>query len=471
MDKKERELTKNTIIIFASKFCTQFLSFFLLPLLTAFLTTEEYGAFDLITTSALLLAPFMTIQLENGIFRFLIDERGNKINEKKILSSGIICILIQLVIFSIVYVIICNIVKINFYIQIYFYAISCIFLSILSQIARGLGDNISYAISSIFVGVTNVIGCFIFIYFFKMGLKGIVIAGGISNSIGAIYILINKKILNYLKISYFNKRDIINLIRYSLPLIPNSLSSWFISISDKVMISYLIGNSANGIYSISTKFSILMSHIFSVFNLSWTESASINAKDCEKEKFFSNVIDNIFKICSCLCLIIIAAMPIIFRIMINNSFNEAYVYIPLLMIATNFEILSGLLGAIYISLKLSKNIAITTLIAGIVNVIINAIFLIRYGIIVACISTIVSYVLVTIYRIFDLKKHINIKFRKKTYICQIIMMSILIFLYYKNSILISIFSLIITLVYCIYMNKSYINYSFNILKKIANINQ
>ena len=96
---REKKFVKNTIIIFLSKFCTQFLSFFLLPLFTALLSTEEYGYFDLYSTYAWLLAIFLTLQLENGMFRFLIDKRNDKDGIKNIISNGIIMILIQLIIF------------------------------------------------------------------------------------------------------------------------------------------------------------------------------------------------------------------------------------------------------------------------------------------------------------------------------------------------------------------------------------
>ena len=43
MKDNEKSLFKNTFIIFISKFCTQFLSFFLLPLFTSILSTYEYG--------------------------------------------------------------------------------------------------------------------------------------------------------------------------------------------------------------------------------------------------------------------------------------------------------------------------------------------------------------------------------------------------------------------------------------------
>ena len=49
---KKRELAKNTVIIFLGKVSTQFISFFLLPLYTRFLSASSYGTVDLITTVA-----------------------------------------------------------------------------------------------------------------------------------------------------------------------------------------------------------------------------------------------------------------------------------------------------------------------------------------------------------------------------------------------------------------------------------
>lgn len=45
-----KDLAKNTLIITIGRISTQFITFLLLPLYTALLTTEEYGTVDLITT-------------------------------------------------------------------------------------------------------------------------------------------------------------------------------------------------------------------------------------------------------------------------------------------------------------------------------------------------------------------------------------------------------------------------------------
>ena len=105
MKEEEKSLVKNTVIILISKFCTQFLSFFILPILTSILTPKEYGTFDLITTYSWLLVPFLSMQLENGIFRYLIDFRKQKAKQSEIISSGIAAGLIQVLLVSVIFII------------------------------------------------------------------------------------------------------------------------------------------------------------------------------------------------------------------------------------------------------------------------------------------------------------------------------------------------------------------------------
>ena len=92
---KKKELIKNTFIIFLGKFCTQFLSFFLLPIYTGYLTSSQYGTVDLITTYITLFVPIISLQLEMAIFRELVDVRNNESKQKEIITSAPYSIFIQ----------------------------------------------------------------------------------------------------------------------------------------------------------------------------------------------------------------------------------------------------------------------------------------------------------------------------------------------------------------------------------------
>ena len=81
---REKSLVKNTIIITIGRICTQLITFFLLPVYTALLSTEEYGTVDLLNTLVSLGLPIVTFQIEQALFRNLIDNRNN---DKKIKTT------------------------------------------------------------------------------------------------------------------------------------------------------------------------------------------------------------------------------------------------------------------------------------------------------------------------------------------------------------------------------------------------
>ena len=346
---------------------------------------------------------------------------------------------------------------------IFIMTISTSLLNLMLQIARGLGKNIEYSISSIINGVFNVIFCVIFIKFLSLKLLGIVLAYVLSNLVAALYLILKIKIYKYINIKSLEKTKVKELIVYSFPLIPNSISSWVMSISDKIMISAFLGVTFNGIYSISTKFSMLLSHVFTVFSLSWTESASMSTNDSDKSIYFSKIINNVFLVCSFICIIVLASMPIIFKILIENSYFEAYKYIPILVFASFFELFSILIGGVFIALKLSKEISRTTIIGGTINILINFLFLKRYGLIVACISTLVSYMYIAVSRYIKISKYLKIKLDYKKYVMVAILYVVIVFLYYYQSIIVSIISIISLFVIFIKLNYKYIT---NIIRKM-----
>ena len=84
---KGKDLAKNTAIVSIGKICTQLITFFLLPVYTAVLSNEEYGVVDLLNTLTSLLLPIATLQIEQGIFRYLLDCRENKEKQTTLITT------------------------------------------------------------------------------------------------------------------------------------------------------------------------------------------------------------------------------------------------------------------------------------------------------------------------------------------------------------------------------------------------
>ena len=96
-------LLKNTAIITIGKICTQMITFFLLPLYTTILSTEEYGIVDLLNTLVSLLLPIISLQIEQAIFRNLIEVREDEDSKKEIISTGVIAVIIQSLIYLVLF--------------------------------------------------------------------------------------------------------------------------------------------------------------------------------------------------------------------------------------------------------------------------------------------------------------------------------------------------------------------------------
>lgn len=462
---KNKELIKNTIIILLGKFCTQFLSFFLLPLYTNILSANEYGIYDLIVTYVALFVPVISLQMEMAIFRELIDVRSNCKKTSKIISSGIYSVVLQFIICLIGYYLISIFINIPYKNYIILNILAVMVSSVFMQIARGLGKNVEYSISSVIAGVSTILLNILFLVVLKFNVDGMIISAILSNIFAAIYIFISCKLYKKIKYSSVNKQTIHKLLNYSLPLVPNGLIWWIINVSDRTIISIFLGTGANGIYAVSNKFSSILMQIFNIFNLSWTESASLHINDEDKNEFFSGVFNKTLKYSLVVCLLIIVALPFLFNILISQSYSEAYIYIPILLVGMIFNIIVSFLGSIYVAKKLTKEVAKTSFSAGVLNILIN-VFLVKYiGIFAAAISTVLAFLIMSIFRIVDVQKYVKLKINFKEFSIVLLLFLISLLLYYFNNTLISAIYLVLVIAYVFIDNKNYINL---ILKKAKN---
>ena len=462
---KKKELIKNTLIILLGKICTQFLSFILLPLYTSVLGSGEYGTVDLITTYITLAVPIITLQIETALFREIIDARKDDNKKTTIISSGICSIFFQFIICLIIYLIINLIIDIPFNMHILFVVICTMTSNILLQISRGNGDNVGYSIASVIAGISTILFNILFLIILDLKIEGMLLSIALGNLLATIYLFIRCNLYTLFNVKNISKEQIKCLIRYSLPLVPNGLIWWIINASDRTLITIFLGTSANGIYAVANKFSNILIQVFNVFNLSWTESASIHINDTDKDIFFSDIFNAIIKLFTSICISLISMMPFIFPIMVNKEFYESYTYIPLLLVGMMFNIIVSFIGSIYVALKKTKEVAKTSLWASILNIVINLCLIKTLGIHAAVISTILSFLIMSIYRYIDVQRYVSLKINYKMLLQLITVLLLVIITYYINKTVISILTCVLVIICLMYINKDIISKIRGILAK------
>ena len=454
---KKTALMKNTIIIFCGKVCTQLISFFLLPLYTGYLATKDYGIVDLITTYVTLLVPIITLELEMSIFRYLVDSRGKDKETKKLMSNNFYVLLIALSIFTLAYIIVTHFFKFDFRWLILIDIIICTLSGNFLQISRGMGRTLDYSISCIITGAFTIVSNIFLIAVLRLGAMGMIISMALANGLGALYLFVRLKLYKLINFKLVDKKLIKEMYRYSIPLVPNGVSWWIVNVSDRTIISWVLGTGANGLYAVSNKFPTILSSLLGIFNLSWSESAALHINSPDRDEFFSDISNTVTKLFTSLGVGMIACMPFVFPLLINSKYNEAFNQIPILVLGAVFNVVICLYSAVYIAKKMTKQVATVSIIGAIINILINVVFIKHIGLYAASISTAISYFVMMIYRHIDLKKYINIKYEKGLVIKTILIFTFSIILYYQKNLILDIINLLVVVIYAVIMNKDFLN--------------
>ncbi len=468
---KSKVFVKNTIILFIGKFATQFMSLLLLPLFTHFLLIEDFGAVDLLQTYITLFIPILTLRVDSAIFRFLIDKRDDENGMKSIISNVFFLLIIGVFITIIGFAILNYFVVINYSKYVILNLIILMISNIFLQLLRGLGKNKEYSIASIITGVATLIINILLIVVFRFNARSILISSSVANLLCIYYVFFKIKVFRYVEIRLIRKKIIKEILSYSLPMIPNSLSWWIVNVSDRTIISMFLGTAFNGIYTVSCKFSNILNSVYSIFNMSWQETATLHINDDDKNEFFTDMINKLFILFSSLAILILVCLPFVYDILIGNDYINSYNYIPILLYANSWNVLIGLIGAIYVAKKKSKEIAATTLVSALINIIINIILIKFIGLYAACVSTLISYFIMSIYRYIDCQKYVKVRLdiKKITIFTALYILSSIIYLI--NNIWMNIINLVVVIVYSLIVNKYIITICLNFIKNKLSKNE
>lgn len=453
---RQKELAKNTIILTVGKICTQFVSFLLLPLYTSLLAPEEYGIVDLVNTYIVLLTPIFNWQFENGLFRFLLDYRNDEYKKKELFSTVFIINIVQAVLYIVLFCVFQKFITLEYKIFLALDVVANIFLNTLLQFPRGVGKNTIYSIGSFLSASMTVIFNVIFIAGFRWGAYGMFLATLLAKASTCVYLFCAMKAWNYFSIKAYNSEMFKSVFKYSMPLVPNQLSWWVVGASDRTIVSHFISVFENGIYSVANKFSTIYVTFYNIFNLSWTESVSLHMNDGDRDDFLTDIINTMFNLFAAVDVGIIACMPFVFGLMVNDKYGAAYYQIPILMIAVLFQVVVGLYSVIYVALKKSTEIAKTSFLAAIINIGVDLLLINYIGLYAASISTLVAYAAMAIYRYIDVRKYVSVRLSYKNVCAAAFSVLVSVFAYYTKNMIVCSISLIYIILYAVIFNRAFL---------------
>lgn len=405
-----KALVKNTFILSFGTFLPKLAGLVTLPIVTAGLTKKEFGTYDLISTLVSLFLPVVTLQIQSAAFRFLIDSRKDEEQTKSIIST-IYFFTIPMSFVSLMILFFClGNISIITRLLICTYFLVDILVLVTQQIARGLSFNEFYSVSAVIQSVINMLLIVWTIKLENLGLIGVLLSFIIGTTIGLIFLFVRVGIIKYLSLERYSFELLKQMLSYSWPMIPNSLSLWVLSVSDRLVLTGFMGLESVAIYAAANKIPHLFSTVQGTFVFAWQENASLALSDSDVEKYYSDMFDKVFCILVGIMALLIGSTPILFMLLIKGDYTESYPQMPILFMGIFFSTLSSFMGGIYVAHKRTKNVGITTMMAAACNLIIDIALVKIIGIYAASFSTLVSYLFLAIYRMHDVKQFQKISY-------------------------------------------------------------
>lgn len=460
---KKNSLSHNIFLYMIGNFGSKILNFILVPLYTYYIPVGEMGTYDIYYTTVTLLIPLVTISISESVYRWLVDE---KTDADEVVSIAIKIAALSLIIFTFFYWMIYVTIRFDYYIYLYLMVILSSIYGLFLNIIRGMKKNSLYALLGVLHTFLILVFNILFLVIFQSGICGLLEAQVLGYAILTIItISIVFKSLG-IRINFKNKNVVLQkeMIDYAWPLIPNSVNWWITNLSDRYMIRYILGVSSNGIYAVSCKFPGIIDSFVGLFSMAWQEDAICSFESGVDSDYFSEIYDKYYTF---LLTMISCGMPVTYyyiTFFMERAYQTAWRYIPFLYIGTVFHALANYLSVGYNINKDTKWVTLTSFFAAITNIIINFIFMRNYGIQVASVSTMVSYMLIFIIRYYTTRNIFKLRIKYLKFICLIAYVLFVLLILFLESNIFNLITIFCSTIVFLVVNKEIL---LNMLRKLV----
>jgi O-antigen/teichoic acid export membrane protein len=465
MSKKTyKKLAKNSLIFAIGEIGSKGVTLLLVPLYTFFLTTSEYGTVDILQITINLLIPIVSLSIFEAALRYVLDDNSD-VSEVFTNCSFITFIssFITIIIFILIDLLWLN-NEYNYYILTIL--ILQLFQSLYTQFLRGIGKVILYALNGLLIALLTASMNLILIVWLGYGIEGYLFSIIIALICSLIFINLRVNTFKYIKFGKLNIELSKELLKYSLPLMPNSIMWWVINAASRYFILIFVGASYNGLFAVASKVPSILSICNSIFFKAWQLSAVEEYNSKTKSIFYGNVFNLLQQFLFIITSILLLSLKFIFEVAISHEFYNSWRYVPFLLVAAVFSSFSSFLGTNYIASKETNGVFKTSLIGGVTNLVLNLVTIPLVGVIGACISSMISFIVITILRWYDTKKFVQISYNYYNILINISLIAIQIIILYLSSSKLGYLIQLVLFLTIMLNNKKIIMLIINVFKKL-----
>jgi len=374
--------------------------FISIPVITRLFSPQDYGNYSLAMATIMVLTT-LAGWLPMSIIRFYpVYERDKKLDlfYGNILRLAFISILV----ITFLFIIFIFSIKSNISSKLYLLMLIgiCVFIviaifDVLQHFLRSKRQVSWYSGFAIWKSVMGFGFGIALIFLIKLGIESLL--WGIVLSIFFVIPLLWRKAIANISIIYskLNLSFVKDLAKYSFPLVIGNLGAWVLSLSDRYILEFFRGSQEVGIYSAS--YNISEKSIMLLTSLFILASGPISIPIWEKEgkKKSAEFINKTTRYYLIACVPAIIGLSVlskpILSIMTGEQYFEGYKIMPFVAFGALFLGLQQRFQAGFIFYRKTGYITLSIFASGLLNVMLNFIYIPKYGYFAAAVTTLVSY--------------------------------------------------------------------------------
>ena len=384
---------------------SRLMTFLLVPIYSFFIAPSEFGYYDICFAVIMLMLPFLSMQLRDGAFRFLLDAQTDEERTKIVtfsmltmLRTSAACVVLGAVAYCMF--------DIKYMWHTVAFGIVFAVFEVVQQMLRGLGHNKLYA------GIGILTSFLIFslsvplVIWADMGVEGVFAGNILARLVALMFAEWRVGIFSrYIRLHADVKATGREILRFSYPLIVVNLIVIFIASGNRFFIEHFLGLYENGLYAVAVKFACILEALTLIVNQTWQETAIRQYADADRDSFYSKI----FNTYLWFLVIVVVGVSYVVRFsygyIVGSEYQESvWLVYPLVLSSMLLSLLVFYDVAYQCSKQTSRQLP-CLVIALFISIASNYFFSKWWGLYGILASINVTYIFMLIYKVIDTRRY------------------------------------------------------------------
>ena len=393
---------------------SKLITFLMVPLYTYFVhDTSDFGYYDLCLTVCFLLLPFVTLQLRDGAFRFLLD-CDDTTKRQRIVTFVSRSMITTLGLAAVVAIILAFTSQIHYLGYATGLLIALSLQEVYSQVFRGLGNNRAFAVTGILSALGIGVFSILFVALLGWGIKGIFLANIVARILALVLVECRVRLITrntrWSLSSLQVGRDI---LRFTLPLLPGSLCWWLTGSSDRLFISHFMGLDVNGIYAVAIRFTSIISTLAIIFYQAWQETAILQYHSPDRDRFFSKMFNSYIFVLAGILIGYAFMIKANYSWLVAPEYRDSLYYIYPMGVSAVIFALAAFFDMGYQCAKDTPRTLPSIVLAAAINVALNFALIKPLGVYGVITTQLVTYLVLFLYRWHDMRRYFVLRIDRR----------------------------------------------------------